>query len=332
MDEEAGGKRWESSQHSRVRSSRSPHRCPRSPVAVRHGDVGIPVGARAFAYRPRAVALEWNSAAGICAGYWSGQVPWMRTPRPVRRSSLSYCDYMREPPFVIPVPDDRHFVDDCCANCLEPLPDDVEGLFCSSWCAEISARVRYMRRVFRDGRIRNPEVQFAVWVGDDFLLAGGYAALGRSLQPALRSQVKVRDGGRCRQCGNGGSEIDHVSGSSADLQNLQLLCGACHRAKTADSMQPANEHQSQLLRALFLSRVVPDAPTLLGDAEVEWESCWRSLKAARMQRFLDRLSPDFDYAGLKTRAKIKLAHEEFVEEMKSFVPWIDDNDDDSFLA
>jgi 5-methylcytosine-specific restriction endonuclease McrA len=194
---------------------------------------------------------------------------------------------MREPPFVIPVPSNRYFLDDHCANCLHLLPEHVEALVCSSWCAEIAAHVRYMRRVYRDGRVNDSDVQEAIQIRNAFLLVGGYGALDRTLRPAVRAEVKVRDGGRCRQCGRPGAEIDHIAGSSGELENLQLLCAQCHRAKTAENMVPTTPHEQSLLRALFLTRVASDEPTLLGDDEVTWPSAWPSLKSARKKRARD---------------------------------------------
>ncbi len=196
---------------------------------------------------------------------------------------------MRTPPFIVAVPHHRYFQDDHCANCLEPLPEDEETLFCSAWCAEIASTVRYQRRVFRDGRIEQPDVREAVVVRNAFLLAGGYRSLGRILTQATRTEVKVRDGGLCRICGKPGIEIDHIADSSADLDNLQLLCTDCHHAKTAQNLQPARPEQTDLLKALFLNRVVPDEPALLADDDVQWQVAWRGLKSARRKRFVDRL-------------------------------------------
>jgi len=223
---------------------------------------------------------------------------------------------MRTPPFVVTVPSDRYFQDDHCANCLEPLPDDEETLFCSAWCAEIASTVRYQRRVFRDGRIEQPDVREAVMVRNAFLLAGGYHSLGRTLTQATRTEVKVRDGGRCTICGKPGTEIDHIASSSSDLDNLQLLCTDCHHAKTAQNLRPASPEQSDLLKALFLTRVVPDEPTLLADDDVQWQSAWRGLKSARKKRFVDRLVDlGVDIGGLKTRAEMLVELEDFINDL-----------------
>ncbi|KTS65028.1 hypothetical protein NS206_05840 [Microbacterium testaceum] len=223
---------------------------------------------------------------------------------------------MRKPPFVISVPKDRYFKDDHCANCLEPLPWDEETLFCSTWCAEIPSNVRYQRRALRDGRIERPDVREAIATQNAFMLIGGYRSLGRALSTKTRAEVKQRDGGRCRQCGKPGAEIDHIDGSSADLENLQLLCGDCHRAKTAKNMVPASDESRALLQAFFVARVMPDEPTLLADDEAEWASLWRGLKSARKKRFVEHLEGlGIDTRGLKTRADMVLQLEDYLSDM-----------------
>ncbi|MEX1078016.1 MAG: HNH endonuclease [Homoserinimonas sp.] len=223
---------------------------------------------------------------------------------------------MREPPFLIAVPSDRHFEDDHCANCLEPIPDDAEALFCSAWCSEVAEAVRYQRRVFRDGRIDQPDVREAVAIRNAFILAGGYRSLGRTLKTTTRAEVKTRDGGRCQSCGKPGTEIDHIDGSSAELSNLQLLCSDCHHAKTAENLVPASSEQSALIKALFVSRVAPDKPKLLADDEIEWTKLWRGLKSARKKRFVDRLGDlGVDIGGLRTRAEMVLELRDFLSDM-----------------
>ena len=56
----------------------------------------------------------------------------------------------------------------------------------------------------------------------------------------MRRAVFVRDGGKCAQCGsNFDLQYDHVlpvalGGATTTIDNLQLLCGDCNRAKGAD--------------------------------------------------------------------------------------------------
>jgi len=220
-----------------------------------------------------------------------------------------------QPPFLIEVPHSRYFVEDHCANCLEPLPEDVEALFCSSWCSEVAESVRYQRRVFRDGRIEQPDVREAIGIRNALLLAGGYKALGRTLTVSVRAQVKARDHGRCTRCGKPGVDIDHIDGNSGELDNLQLLCVDCHRAKTAENLVPASPEHRELLKALFVTRVLPDDPRLLADDEVAWATAWRGLKSGRRKRFVDRLTGmGIDLRGLKSRAEMVLELEDYLSD------------------
>lgn len=180
-------------------------------------------------------------------------------------------------------PDGLAFVDDHCANCLEPMPDDKNGLFCSDWCQETTKHVRYFRRVFRDGRIEDPDVQHAVRTRLAFLPRGGYVALQRNLSPQTRAAVKERAQGECQACGEPGSDIDHVHGSSPELDNLQLLCQPCHLEKTTKNFVPASAEVKALITQLLGDRVLTATPQLLAD-DNSWDSQWRGLKKARRQR------------------------------------------------
>lgn len=49
-----------------------------------------------------------------------------------------------------------------------------------------------------------------------------------------RRLVLERDGHSCRHCGAQATDVDHVrAGDDHSLGNLQALCRACHRRKTA---------------------------------------------------------------------------------------------------
>jgi hypothetical protein len=184
---------------------------------------------------------------------------------------------------------ERYFEADCCANCLERLPDEVEGLFCSELCSQMAETMRYWRRVVRDRRIDRPDVRDAVSTRVAHLLAGGYRKAARRLGSEVRRQVWQRDGGRCVRCGQPGDEIDHIRDDSPELGNLQLLCTNCHHAKTAERMVPASDDQSAAVDALYTTRVLPDTPALLCDDEQRWRQEWRALKKARRQRLLDQM-------------------------------------------
>ncbi len=184
---------------------------------------------------------------------------------------------------------ERYFEGDCCANCLERLPDEIDGLFCSALCKQTCDTVRYWRRVVRDGRDERLDVREVLGTRVAFLLAGGYGKSARRLSRDIRNQVWARDGAVCRQCGKPGEEVDHVNGDSPDPDNLQLLCKDCHHAKTNERMRPATDEQKELIAALVVTRVEPEVPALLADDEVRWKAEWSSLKKARRERLLDEM-------------------------------------------
>lgn len=191
--------------------------------------------------------------------------------------------------FLVQAPEPRYFVADHCANCLTPLPEDVKTLWCSTWCNDINAKVRYWRGAQRDGRIELPDIRFQIQMNMAFLLIGGYGALGRRPSPETRRKVIERDEGRCQSCGKPGSDLDHVDGNSDDPSNLQMLCGPCHRVKTSEAMQPADDESRALILALNLSRVMPEEPQLLADDEEAWADLWRKLTNERKARFEESL-------------------------------------------
>lgn len=79
---------------------------------------------------------------------------------------------------------ERYSEADCCANCLERLPDEIEGLFCSELCMQTCDTIRYWRRAVRDGRYERADVREAVSTRVAFLLAGGYGKSVRRLPSA----------------------------------------------------------------------------------------------------------------------------------------------------
>jgi 5-methylcytosine-specific restriction endonuclease McrA len=54
---------------------------------------------------------------------------------------------------------------------------------------------------------------------------------------SLRTQAFKMYGKTCNYCGEIGNEVDHVieldAGGDNTLENLQVLCSPCHKAKTA---------------------------------------------------------------------------------------------------
>src|SRR5205807_2656541 len=96
-----------------------------------------------------------------------------------------------------------------------------------------------------------------------------------------------RDGGRCVICGAQGSEIDHIASSSPELGNLQLLCGSCHREKTAQSFRPIEAGSpEELLKFELDFRIAAPNPVRACDDEQRWAGLWRQLSAARKEAIL----------------------------------------------
>ena len=112
--------------------------------------------------------------------------------------------------------------------------------------------------------------------------------------------------GVCRECGTPANQIDHINGSSPDLENLQLLCDPCHTKKTKSAMVPASNDQVAWIENLWETRIRAEVPTRLADHETDWDKQWRALKAQREHRLWEDLEEetgltkdDFRGSGLK---------------------------------
>ena len=92
---------------------------------------------------------------------------------------------------------------------------------------------------------------------------------------SLRAQAFRMYGKTCNYCGEIGNEVDHVielaAGGDDSIENLQVLCSACHKVKTAKfnskrlkgdrgvfSQAPAPRHLSML----FLSPTLVSSPPM----------------------------------------------------------------------
>lgn len=190
-------------------------------------------------------------------------------------------------PWTDPMParPERLFIDDHCANCLEPLPNEEPGLYCSPLCKETAKDVRYIRRKERDPeQLEDPDILDAIHTKIAHLLGGGYDAKARRIPPGVRDLIWTRDEGKCVECGAPSEEIDHKDGSSNEPGNPQLLCSSCHRVKTALRMKPTSGEQDAWVDELYRERINPDPPVYLADGEVRWQVEWPALLAARGQR------------------------------------------------
>jgi 5-methylcytosine-specific restriction endonuclease McrA len=177
-----------------------------------------------------------------------------------------------------------------CANCDAPVVD--AQLYCRQLCRDEAKYVRYYRASIADNSIVGPDVRDALRIRLAHLLSGGYDARLRQLSLEVRRAVFERDEFRCRRCGDQGTEVDHVRGSSNELANLQLLCSPCHREKTTRSFQRISRksHPEEWTKAEALrARVENDEPVRLCDEE-QWSQLWRTVAMAR-RRALALITP-----------------------------------------
>src|SRR5206468_173842 len=100
-----------------------------------------------------------------------------------------------------------------CANCSVVITE--AKAYCSQGRTQEARWVRYVRRCRSDGRAERPDVVEAIRIRLAQILAGGYEKLARRLSASVRKAVFERDEAKCRRCGQPGSEIDHISGSSS---------------------------------------------------------------------------------------------------------------------
>jgi len=170
-----------------------------------------------------------------------------------------------------------------CLNC-DTLVSGIK-LYCSEVCQQTAITVRYARRCERDGRILREDVQEAIHTRVAMILGGGYPAQERRLPESTRQAVIERDQGRCKICGEPGTQIDHIASSSNELDNLQLLCSRCHHQKTAASfvsITPESHPEAWAQAQAIQQRIDAPTPLRLCDSD-QWETIWRDLLAKRRQ-------------------------------------------------
>lgn len=174
-----------------------------------------------------------------------------------------------------------------CVNCDGPIDGSRRSyLSCSDLCDGEAAHVRYARKARRDGRDTLPEVRQVLETQLAHVLGGGYPNRRRVRSRKLREAVFARDGRRCRECrALGHLEIDHIDGNSNHPDNLQVLCHACHVAKTQLRVVPIPPDRPDVRakrRALDL-RVKSPMPLRPSDDDETWEGEWRQIVAGRKE-------------------------------------------------
>lgn len=176
-----------------------------------------------------------------------------------------------------------------CMNCDEEMPPFIKPkLYCSVACEQEAELIRYCRRCARDGRIKEKDVQFAIKTRLAFIVSGGYDKKSRRLSRSIRESVLERSKGKCEICEKPGADIDHISGSSSELTNLQYLCKSCHNSKTEKpivTLEPGTERYDfvKSKKEYFWECVQADPPLRICHDEEKWQSAWRSFTKKRKE-------------------------------------------------
>lgn len=143
-------------------------------------------------------------------------------------------------------------------------------------CVDEASFVRLYRARKAEGRDREPDVRNGLEIQLVMILSGGYPKRARRFPDAVRAAVIARDQGRCRRCGQPGSDVDHIAGGNNDPQNLQYLCRKCHDEKTRSrftKISPETHPEKWAKRQAILERVHAPKPLRLCDG-TDWDKYW----------------------------------------------------------
>ena len=156
-------------------------------------------------------------------------------------------------------------------------------LYCSDKCRQMLKLVHYGRRVFRDGRIEDPLILEAIQMRIAHILGGGYHQTERRLPPETRKAVLARDHGVCKICGQPATDIDHIAGDSADINNLRALCRACNMAEAERGFRRATPKMAREFDQL-IERILADDPLFERDYEHGWDARYRQMRVDQRAR------------------------------------------------
>lgn len=170
-------------------------------------------------------------------------------------------------------------------------------LFCSDKCQQEAKFVRYFRNCKSNGRINQPDIREALQMKLAHILGGGYKASERRISLSVRRAVYKRDKRTCQKCGKPGRDIDHINGSSNEIENLQVLCRDCHNEKTKSNFKELtpevdgyNEKKATI--SSLRSRTESETPQRICDDEKNWNENQKIILAEMRQvlyneRFLE---------------------------------------------
>ncbi len=176
-----------------------------------------------------------------------------------------------------------------CLSCEGAIPSERKSfLYCSDLCRSLAETIRYRRTIESDGRIFRTDVSEALSIKEAWLFSG--LVYGRRVTPAMREMVFAAKGRDCHVCGSPATDIDHIIGSGGDeVDNLQPLCGACHRAKSLGDMGVITPDDPRfavydMRRTAYLDRVRQIEPSRVCDDPLRWNALWRRLDSHRKRR------------------------------------------------
>ena len=163
-----------------------------------------------------------------------------------------------------------------CANCARVVfGRNSTKTYCSDLCSQAASFVRYYSEINADGRIEEGDRRDAAMMKLAHIASGGYKATERRLSKDVREAVTRRANGVCKFCGEPAKEIDHISGSSPELSNLQLLCHSCHLAKSQSRLMPATAEVASAVHDRLIRRCLQSVPQQPCD-RMDWmDGCWR---------------------------------------------------------
>jgi len=182
-----------------------------------------------------------------------------------------------------------------CVNCEGPIPwDRRKKIYCSRFCKEQAKDIRWIKSTITRGVYSKPDIVVARHIRIAHLNSGGYLALGRTIPWQTRSLVEEKYNDKCAICGDdndlGEHEIDHITGSSNSLENLQLLCKPCHLEKTQENIVTVQEDDPRydeivIKVEILRKRVESPLPLRLCDDPENWSATERKMSTERKTQY-----------------------------------------------
>ena len=140
-----------------------------------------------------------------------------------------------------------------CVECSSDVP--YGKLFCRSSCRQRAKAIRYIRSVKRRGIHDRIDIKNAINEKILWAYLGGYEPLSWDVIDA----VWERDNSKCVECGEDGSQVDHIQGSNR-IEDAKLLCFRCHLKKTQENRRALDpENTSDMEFLLYIGKVYEDS-------------------------------------------------------------------------